>query len=80
MEKSRIQFLYEQNTKWDVLFKSKGTWKQAAARRNDAIIMDKLFETTQPTYIMERLNDVHLLLMVTMLSDIANEKCDQFDD
>ena len=43
-------------------------------RENDVFLMDKICDTSRSSLVLERLNDVHLWLKVSRLSDIINEE------
>ena len=73
-EPSRIQFMWKQNTKYGINIKVNGIWNQELERENDIFIMDKIWQITQSKYILERINDVHLYLKVSRLSNIVNDE------
>ena len=50
---SRIQFLWDQNTKWGVRLFIKGAWKQKTKREHDLFVIDKICETPRPTHILK---------------------------
>ena len=78
-ERSRIQFLWEQNTMHGVTLLVQGAWTQKIARTNDVFIMDKLSETPRSVGIMDKLNNVRLWLQISRLSDMVNEAGDNIE-
>ena len=72
-EKSRLQFLWEQNTKWGITLKIKDAWNQRVLRENDLFLMDKICEKIPSHLVLNKLNDVRLWLKVSRLSDIVIE-------
>ena len=71
-ERSRTQFLWEQNKRRGAKLFIKGAWKQTVTRENDVFLMNDICSTPRPAYILECLNDVRLWLKVARLSDISN--------
>ena len=55
-------------------------WLQVKQRENDVFIMDKVCASSYPSHILERLNDVHLWLKVSMLSDMVNQEGTQLEE
>ena len=78
--KSRMQFLWQSNTKHGVTLKVSNYWIQLPQRENGVFIMDRIIATSRPTHIPERLNDVRLCLDVSRLSDMVNQTGDNIEN
>lgn len=72
-ERSRIRFLWEQNTNWRVKLLIKEAWKQDLVWVNDIFIINKICESPRPAYILAHLNNVRTYLQVSRLSNVANK-------
>ena len=70
-ESSRIQFLWEQNTKHKITLKVQGAWKQGLQRENDCFLMPRICEVIRRPDTLLRINNVRLYLKVSRLSDIV---------
>ena len=70
-ERSRIQFLWEQNTKYKITLKVQGAWKQCLQRENDCFLMTRICEVVRRPDLLLRINNVRLYLKVSRLSDIV---------
>ena len=72
IEPSRMQFLWEKNTKYGITLMVTEAWNQKVQRSNDVFLMDKICETIKDTETLVRINNVRLWLKVSRLSDIAS--------
>ena len=70
-ERSRIQFLWEQNTKYKITIKVQGAWNQCLQRENDCFLMTRICEVVRRPDLLLRINNVRLYLKVSRLSDIV---------
>jgi len=61
-EKSRIQFLWEQNTKYKITLKVQGAWNQSLVRKYDVFLMDKIGLVIRRPEVLEKLNNIRLCL------------------
>ena len=68
---SRIQFLWEQNTKWCITLRIKDAWNQRVIRENDVFLMDKICDNIRSHLVLNKMNDIRLWLRVSRLSDIV---------
>ena len=71
-EASRIQFLWDQNTKRGITLHLQDAWRQVPRRENDVALMDVICKKVREPEKLRRINDVRLWLRVTFLSDISN--------
>ena len=73
-EPSRMQFLWEENTKRGVRIKVANAWRQKPIRDGDKALMDEFRRIRIQTEKLRRMNDVRLYLKVTYLSCMTNVK------
>ena len=78
-EPSRIQFLWEENTKRGVSIQVANAWRQKPQREGDRAVMDIFREAGYDKNKLEILNDVRLYLHVTYISCMANERGDRIE-
>ena len=79
-ERSRIKFLWDQNTLNGVTIFVHGAWHEKLVRENDVFIMDKLTEASRSVLTLGKLNAVRLWLKVSRLSDMVNVSGDKIED
>ena len=77
-EPSRIQYLWQQNTKWGVNLLIDGAWQQNLVRENDKFIMDKVINKIKSPVKLKQINDVRLYLKLSRSSDIATVEGNHF--
>ena len=68
-ERSRIQFLWDQNTKYKITSKVQGAWKQELNRDKDVFLMNKISAVVRRPDLLQQFNNVRLYLKVSRLSD-----------
>ena len=78
-EPSRIQFLWEENTKRGVTIQLASAWRQRPLREGDRAVMDIFREAGYDKEKLEILNDVRLYLHVTYISCMANARGDRIE-
>ena len=79
IEPSRIQFLWEENTKRGVTIQLADAWRQKPKREGDKAVMDIFRAAGYGKEKLEILNDVRLYLRVTYISCMANARGDRIE-
>ena len=70
-EEIRVQFLWDNNTKWGITLQVQGAWRHHMQRENDKSLMDGIVAVIKNPLHLRRINDVKLFLKVGLLSDIT---------